>query len=139
MVQFRVRLAGLMPTDDRWRNFYKKNQQFVTLCKNCIVLKEIRKFLDASKGTKYCKKGSTVASFLSNYKDQEGKPKRLVKDMLKSETNGKLKAILYHILTQARSNLLHLRKNENDNFEVELANRGKKEKNDDMSSEMDLN
>ena len=107
MVDFRVRLTGLMPTDERWISFYEKNQVFVTLCQNCIILKEIKNFLEGAKGTTFAKPGSGLAAFMSAYKDEEGNPKRQVKEIIKVDTNEPLKKILLHLLMTARSRLLH--------------------------------
>lgn len=118
IIKFRVRLAGLIPTEESWVEFYEKTQKFVTLCRNCLILKEIRNYLDASKTIGTSDKSSSL-EFAKQIKQAEGKPKRLYKDIIQKDIKGRFKAIMVSWLGQARSNLLHRGSGKGNGDEVE--------------------
>lgn len=104
MIKFRVRLAGLIPRNEDWIEFYNKNQIFVTLCRNCIALKDIRRYLESSKNSER----SSSLEFAKIIKEGEGKPKKLYKDIITNDIKGKFRSIMLKWILTARSNLLHL-------------------------------
>lgn len=108
IVKFRVKLAGLIPRREDWVDFYTKNQVFVTLCQNCVALKDIRQYLESSKNLHQSDK-TTSLEFAKLIKEGEGKTKKLYKDIIKNDIKGTFKAIMLNWISMSRSNLLHLR------------------------------
>ncbi len=134
ILKYRVRLGGLIPTEEGFIEFYESTQKFITLCRNCKTLKEIRKFLDASKSIHHSDKTSSLEFTKQTKSTGEGKSRQLYKDIIKRDVKGRFKPILTRWLTMARSNLLHFGKPENvDEKLVEKKNENKQA--DEMSAD----
>ena len=98
------------------------------------MLRDIRKYLDASKQTYHSDKSSTL-EFARQTKlaGEGGKAKQLYKDIIKSDIKGRFKPILSSWLLMARSRLLHKANNSALTDNQRLNNNSKKEAEDNSS------
>lgn len=78
----------------------------MTLCQNCVALKDIRQYLESSKNLHQSDK-TTSLEFAKLIKEGEGRPKKLYKDIIKNDIKGTFKAIMMSWISKARSNILH--------------------------------
>jgi thymidine kinase len=99
--EYRNHLRGLISYAALWVTFYRKRQSFKTLCKECKLIEEIKKFKKQDKKRSYMK-SEIDNSQLKNLHDQP-----IFKEITKEEIRpGTLRLLLLWHST-AKSNLLH--------------------------------
>lgn len=106
IVQFRVYLSGRMFSKEDWIHFYKEHQVFETICQNCRIIEDIKRYL---KAMKQIKQSDThrASKFLMEMDQQSSKEQTLYREIFKEQLNGVSKALLIKWLGLARARLVH--------------------------------
>lgn len=110
ITKFRIFLAGRMFNDKTWTTFYKQNQKFETICNNCKMIEDVKKFLRANKQLKDSNSKLSKKRFNSlNTKMGEGE--KLYKEIFREQMEKSTKSILLKWLMLSKSRILHNQNN----------------------------
>ena len=107
---------------------------FITLCRNCVGLKDIREYLEASKTLHQADKNTWQELARLIKEGGERKPKKLFRDIIKNDITGTFRGIMTNWILMARSNLLHQAKA--DTQEEVSKHRKEIDQDHDVSSEL---
>ena len=102
--EYRAHLRGLISYASLWVTFYRKRQSFKTLCKECKLIEEIKKFKKQDRKRSYMK-SEIDNSQLKNLHDQP-----IFKEITKEEIRLGTLRLLFLWHSTAKSNLLHQQK-----------------------------
>lgn len=103
IMEYRVFLRGRMQDKKKWVEFYRRNQKFQTICNNCKLVEDVKKYLKANKELK---QSNTKKNF-SSLDTKMGEGQRLYKEIFKEQIAPQTKSLLYKWLIISKANLLH--------------------------------
>lgn len=107
--EYREHFKGLISFGNQWIKFYEKRQNFKTLCKECKLIEEIKKFKQEVKKKEYIKKKIKDAK-LEGLHEQP-----IFKEITREEIRPNCLRFILLWYSTAKSNLLHVPQT-NNNF-----------------------
>lgn len=105
-MEYRVYLRGRLANKKNWVEFYRRNQKFQTICNNCKLVEDVKKYLGANQELKQSQTKKKFSG-LNTTDTANCEGHELYKEIFKEQISPSTKSVLYKWLICAKAKLLH--------------------------------